>query len=128
MCHAGAILPCTAKRRYLLTLQVSRYCLLALHGSIIIAVYSDRVTLISVYPDTLYTLPGSVSVKHETLFHCCVRVGPMSQTMIKHEDRFGTACRVCWAQPIHDTLFPTNTSLPSQPMLVGPASATLAQR
>ena len=46
--HSHAcILPCKGKRQYLLTLQVSRYCRLPLHGSIIRALYLARINAVN---------------------------------------------------------------------------------
>ena len=55
------MLLCQAKRQYLLTLQVSRYCLLALQCSIQISIY----TAVTVYPVSASTVK-QLRIKHDT--------------------------------------------------------------
>ena len=64
-----------AKRQYLLTCKVSRYCILALHGS--------------VEP----TSAASPSCRHETLIQCCFNVGLSSAS--------ATSRVCCWRMVMH---------------------------
>ena len=60
----GRYRDCKAKRQYLLTWKVGRYCLLALHS------------------------------KHDTLTQCWVDVGPPSSTSAQHQPGIGSMYRV----------------------------------
>ena len=77
-----SILPCKAKRQYLLTFQVSRYCLLALQNSIHVHTY---------YIITCNHTWQSLLSKHPMLFQCWAIVEDDGPTLKQH-DRVNDPC------------------------------------
>ena len=71
-----AVLPCKAKRQYLLTLQVSRYCLLALQSSVILYCKANKQPIRG---------PGSHVADHGVCSDLATRAGPtLHQTTHGH--------------------------------------------
>ena len=97
---------CETKRQYLLTSQVSRYCLLALQSIFIMR--SDHLCFRAARTLSRGEIWQNVALissaiksnrepsKQETLNQCWFNVGPESETMGQHYISIGSTSRVCW--------------------------------
>ena len=88
-----------AKRLYLLTLQVSRYCFLTLQTSLPVCIWccinvkhiGPVLPQRCCYPDTGYWL---YPAKHNILSQCWINAGPASSTLAQHWLNIGSTSRV----------------------------------